>query len=200
MLVTAGERQELVMSGRRHGLARDLPCSTLIERYVGAASAQSDRTVLRHALARTTGQSPYIGCSRPSATHGDAAGWRMRKGGLERNFSIANPVDEMVTQSGVPERTFKRRFTQATGMPPLDYVQRLRIEAAKRRLEQSDTAIEEIGWAVGYEDPASFRKLFRRVTGVAPGVYRRRYRVPGPSARAALSARRDAAEPLSEGE
>jgi transcriptional regulator GlxA family with amidase domain len=85
-------------------------------------------------------------------------------------------------------------------MPPLDYVQRLRIEAAKRRLEQSDTAIEEIGWAVGYEDPASFRKLFRRVTGVAPGVYRRRYRVPGPSARATLSARRDTAQPLSEGE
>jgi transcriptional regulator GlxA family with amidase domain len=98
----------------------------------------------------------------------------------------------------VPERTFKRRFTQATGMPPLDYVQRLRIEAAKRRLEQSDTAIEEIGWTVGYEDPASFRKLFRRVAGVAPGIYRRRYRVPGPAARAMLSARREAAQLLSE--
>jgi AraC-like DNA-binding protein len=55
----------------------------------------------------------------------------------------------------------------------IDYVQRLRIELAKRQLEHSDT-VEEIGWAVGYEDPASFRKLFRRVTGVAPGVYRRR--------------------------
>jgi transcriptional regulator GlxA family with amidase domain len=55
-------------------------------------------------------------------------------------------------------------------MSPLDYVQRLRIETAKRRLEQSDTAIEEIGGAIGYEDLASFRKLFRRVTGVAPGV------------------------------
>ena len=193
MLVTAGDRQEFVMSGA--AMAWHDLVLYLIERYVGAASAQS---IARFFAMRwhDDGQSPYIGFA-PSTAHGDAAvadaqAW------LERNFSVANPVDEMVTQSGVPERTFKRRFTQATGMPPLDYVQRLRIELAKRRLEQSDTAIEQIGWAVGYEDPASFRKLFRRVTGVAPGIYRRRYRVPGPAARAALSARREAAQPRSE--
>jgi transcriptional regulator GlxA family with amidase domain len=120
----------------------------------------------------------------------DAQGW------LERSFSIANPVEEMVKRSGIPERSFKRRFTQATGIAPLDYVQRLRIEFAKRRLEQSDAAVDEISWAVGYEDPAFFRRLFARVTGVPPGVYRRRYRVPGPAARAAVSARREAAQRL----
>jgi transcriptional regulator GlxA family with amidase domain len=144
------------------------------------------------------GQSPYIGFA-PSTAHGDAAVADAQVW-LERNFSVANPVEEMVTRSGVPERTFKRRFTQATGMPPLDYVQRLRVELAKRRLEQSDTAIEDIAWASGYQDPASFRKLFRRITGVSPGIYRRRYRVPGPAARAALTARRAAAQPLSESE
>jgi transcriptional regulator GlxA family with amidase domain len=137
------------------------------------------------------GQSPYISFA-PSTAHGDAAvadaqAW------LERSFSTANPVEEMVNRSGIPERSFKRRFTQATGIAPLDYVQRLRVEFAKRPLEQSDAAVDEISWAVGYEDPAFFRRLFTRVTGVPPSVYRRRYRVPGPAARAALSARREAA-------
>lgn len=195
MLVTAGERQEFVMSGA--AMAWHDLVLYLIERYVGAASAQS---IARFFAMRwhDDGQSPYIGFA-PSTAHGDAAvadaqAW------LERHFSVASPVEEMVRRSGVPERTFKRRFTQATGMAPLDYVQRLRIGFAKRRLEQSDTTVEEIGWAIGYEDPTFFRRLFRRVTGVAPGVYRRRYRVPGPAARAALSARREAAQPLSEAE
>jgi transcriptional regulator GlxA family with amidase domain len=105
---------------------------------------------------------------------------------LERNFFVANPVEEMVRRSGIPERTFKRRFTEATGMAPLDYVQRLRIELAKRRLEQSDATVEETARAVGYEDPTFFRRLFRRTAGVSPAVYRRRYRVPA-AARAAAS-------------
>jgi transcriptional regulator GlxA family with amidase domain len=191
VLVTAGERQEFVMSGA--SMAWHDLVLYLIDRYVGTASAQS---IARFFGMRwhDDGQSPYISFA-PSTAHGDAAvadaqGW------LERSFSIANPVEEMVKRSGIPERSFKRRFTQATGIAPLDYVQRLRIEFAKRRLEQSDAAVEEISWAVGYEDPAFFRRLFTRVTGVPPGVYRRRYRVPGPAARAAVAARREAAQGL----
>lgn len=77
----------------------------------------------------------------------------------------------------VIERTFKRRFAAATGLTPIAYVQRLRIEEAKRRLERTDAAVDEISWRVGYEDPAFFRRLFRRVTGMAPGAYRRRFRI-----------------------
>jgi transcriptional regulator GlxA family with amidase domain len=76
------------------------------------------------------------------------------------------------------ERTFKRRFTAASGLAPIAYVQRLRIEDAKRRLERTETPIDEIGWQVGYEDPAFFRRLFRRTTGLAPGAYRKRFRIP----------------------
>jgi transcriptional regulator GlxA family with amidase domain len=181
MLVTAGERQELVMSGAAMSW-HDLVLY-LIERYVGTPSAQS---IARFFAMRwhDDGQSPYIGFAAATG-HGDAAvadaqAW------LERHFSLANPVDEMVRRSGIPGRTFKRRFTDATRMAPLDYVQRLRIELAKRRLEQSDATVEEIAWAVGYEDPTFFRRLFRRTAGVSPAVYRRRYRVPG-AARAAAS-------------
>jgi transcriptional regulator GlxA family with amidase domain len=174
MLVTAGERGELVMSGA--AMAWHDLVLYLIDRYVGRPSAQS---IARFFAMRwhDDGQSPYIGFA-PSTAHGDAAVADAQVW-LDRHFPVASPVDEMVKRSGIPERTFKRRFTLATGLAALDYVQRLRIEYAKRRLEQSDTPIDQVSWAVGYEDPAFFRRLFRRVTGVSPAVYRRRYRVPG---------------------
>lgn len=81
-------------------------------------------------------------------------------------------------RSGLAERTFKRRFTDATGFAPIDYVQRLRIEDAERRLERTDASADEIGWQDGYEDPAFFRRLFKRVSGLTPGAYRKRFRVP----------------------
>jgi transcriptional regulator GlxA family with amidase domain len=97
---------------------------------------------------------------------------------LTKHFSIADPVAEMVRCSGLAERTFKRRFTDATGHAPLAYVQRLRIEEAKRRLERTGDPIDEIGWRVGYEEPAFFRRLFKRLTGIAPGQYRRQFQIP----------------------
>jgi transcriptional regulator GlxA family with amidase domain len=81
-------------------------------------------------------------------------------------YAAFSPVEEMA------------RFTNATGFSPIPYVQRLRREEAKRRLERTDEPIDEIGWAIGYEDPAFFRRLFKRTTGVTPGGYRRKLRVP----------------------
>jgi transcriptional regulator GlxA family with amidase domain len=81
----------------------------------------------------------------------------------------------MAAISGLPERTFKRRFRKATGFTPIEYVQTLRIEEAKQILETTDEAIDIIVDAVGYDDPASFRRLFKRLAGVTPGRYRQRY-------------------------
>ena len=75
-------------------------------------------------------------------------------------------------------RSFKRRFKRATGYSPIAYVQHLRIEEAKRRLERTDEPVDEISWAVGYEDPAFFRRLFKRITQITPGAYRRKFRLP----------------------
>jgi len=96
----------------------------------------------------------------------------------------------MVKRSRLAGRTFKRRFLQATGLTPLAYVQRLQIEDAKRRLERTDTSIEEISWQVGYEDPAFFRRLFKRTTGLAPGAYRKRFCIPDFARRRAPRPRR----------
>ena len=174
MLVTAGERQELIMSGAAmawHGLVLHL-----IDRYVGSPSAQSiarSSPCVGTTMARapTSRSHPHPGTAMPQ--------WPTRRLGWSATSPVANPVEEIVKRSGIPERTFKRRFTLATGNAPLDYVQRLRVEYAKRRLEQSDTSVDQISWGVGYEDPAFFRRLFKRVAGVSPAIYRRKYRVPG---------------------
>ncbi len=94
------------------------------------------------------------------------------------HFSVANPVEEMIKRSKLAERTFKRRFAKATGLTPIAYVQRLRIEDAKRRLERTDASVDEISCRVGYEDAALFRRLFKRITGLVPGAYRKRFRIP----------------------
>jgi transcriptional regulator GlxA family with amidase domain len=84
----------------------------------------------------------------------------------------------MIKRSKLAERTFTRRFTSATGLTPIAYVQRLRIEDARRRLERTDAPVDEISWRVGYEAPAFFRRLFKRTTGLSPAAYRRRFRNP----------------------
>ena len=122
------------------------------------------------------GLAPYI-VFQGRTDHGDAA-IAEAQAWLATHFSVASPVEEMVRRSGLAERTFKRRFTEATGFAPIDYVQRLRIEDAKRRLERTDAPADEISWKVGYEDAAFFRRLFKRVTGMTPGAYRRRFQVP----------------------
>jgi transcriptional regulator GlxA family with amidase domain len=97
---------------------------------------------------------------------------------LREHFAIASPVEEMMRRSSLADRTFKRRFTSATGLTPIAYVQRLRIEDAKRRLERTEASVDEISWQVSYEDAAFFRRLFKRTTGLAPGAYRKRFRMP----------------------
>ncbi|QRM34314.1 GlxA family transcriptional regulator [Microvirga sp. VF16] len=173
VLVVSGEREEYITSGASmtwHDLVL-----YLIARHVGATAAQ---TVARYFALQWhhDGLAPYI-VFQGRRDHGDAA-IAEAQAWLSTHFSIAGPVEEMVRRSVLPERTFKRRFTEATGFTPIDYVQRLRIEDAKRRLERTDEPADEISWRVGYEDPAFFRRLFKRVTGMTPSAYRRRFQVP----------------------
>lgn len=173
VLVVSGGREDLITSGASmtwHDLML-----YLIARHVGATAAQ--------AVARSfalqwhhDGLAPYI-VFQGRTDHGDAAIGEAQSW-LATNFSVASPVEEMVRRSELAERTFKRRFTEATGFAPIDYVQRLRIEDAKRRLERTDAPADEISWKVGYEDAAFFRRLFKRLTGLTPGAYRRRFQVP----------------------
>lgn len=173
VLVVSGLREELVSSGASttwHDMVL-----YLIARYAGATVAQ-DVARLYALQWHQDGLAPYI-TFEGRTDHGDAEIQAAQRW-LSTHFSVANPVEEMIKRSKLAERTFKRRFTAATGLAPIAYVQRLRIEDAKRRLERTDAPVDEIGWRVGYEDGAFFRRLFRRTTGLAPGAYRKRFRIP----------------------
>ncbi|ASM75596.1 HTH-type transcriptional regulator CdhR (plasmid) [Pseudosulfitobacter pseudonitzschiae] len=173
VLVISGRHEELVSSGASNTW-HDLVLY-LIAHHVGATVAQD--VARSFALQwHQDGLAPYMIFEAPT-DHGDAeiAG---AQSWLQKSFSVGSPVDEMIRRSRLAERTFKRRFAAATGLTPIAYVQRLRIEDAKRRLERTEDSVEEISWRVGYEDPAFFRRLFKRTTGMAPGAYRRRFQIP----------------------
>ena len=122
------------------------------------------------------GQLPFASMIANSA-HGDAVIERCQTW-LAQNYERADIVAELVQRSGLPKRTFDRRFRSATGYSPLAYVQALRIEEAKHLLETGSQPIEEIAQEVGYTDLASFRRLFRRLAGMSPGDYRRKLQLP----------------------
>ena len=63
----------------------------------------------------------------------------------------------------------------ATGMRPTEHAQHLKIGKARELLEFTRRSVDQIAWAVGYEDPASFRRLFHRIIGLSPGDYRQRF-------------------------
>lgn len=91
------------------------------------------------------------------------------------NYADPNPVATMVAQSGLPERSFLRRFRRATGQSPLEYIQTMRVEEAKQLLETSGMSLDDVAAEIGYSEPSAFRHLFRKLVGVTPSAYRRRY-------------------------
>jgi transcriptional regulator GlxA family with amidase domain len=101
------------------------------------------------------------------------------------NYTTESPVAQMVALSGLPERTFKRRFAQATGMSPLEYVHTLRLEEAKQMLESTELPVEAVAGEVGYQDASFFGRLFRRRVALTPAAYRRRFGALGAKLRQA---------------
>lgn len=148
----------------------------LIARFCGAEEAA--RVARLFLLGdRGYGQLPFASMARPRQ-HSDAAISKVQAW-LVDNYATPNPVSAMVDRSSLSVRSFKRRFSAATGYTPVEYVQALRIEEAKQMLETEATAIEDISAIVGYEDPTFFRKLFKRRVGVTPAQYRQRNRIAG---------------------
>lgn len=122
------------------------------------------------------GQLPYTPLLSGKA-HADAAVRRCEQW-LRDHSTDHDALAGLARASGLPERTLQRRFRRATGVSPVRYLQNLRIEQAKRLLEQTMEAADEISVRVGYEDASFFRRLFKRLTGVTPGHYRRLFRCP----------------------
>jgi len=94
---------------------------------------------------------------------------------LEEHYAEGFTVDELAERFSVSKRTLIRRFNAALDMPPNTYVQSIRIEAAQKLLEETERTVDVVMNDVGYEDASSFRRLFRKKTGLTPTEYRRRF-------------------------
>lgn len=122
---------------------------------------------------RSEGQLPYAAMTRPRR-HTDAVIARCQIW-IADHYAAAHPVTRLIAHSGLPDRTFNRRFKAATGFTPVDYIQTLRIEKAKQILETTGEPTDAVAVQVGYDDPTFFRRLFKRRTGVTPARYRQRF-------------------------
>jgi transcriptional regulator GlxA family with amidase domain len=123
------------------------------------------------------GQLPYAELVR-NTPHADSK-VRVAEAWLEEHYKEAEPVARLVQCMDMAERTLKRRFKAATGQTIIERVQNLRVEDAKRKLETSREAIDDISAEVGYEDAAFFRRLFKRRCGVTPSEYRKMFTFTG---------------------
>jgi transcriptional regulator GlxA family with amidase domain len=94
---------------------------------------------------------------------------------IENQLHEKISIEHLSTRFAVGRRNFDRRFIKATGNTPLEYSQRVKIEAAKRAFESTRKTVNEVMYEVGYSDVKAFREVFRKITGMSPLEYRSRY-------------------------
>ncbi|HSV80699.1 MAG TPA: helix-turn-helix domain-containing protein [Ramlibacter sp.] len=169
-LVSAGAGQRILMAGS--GVSWHLLVLALVARFAGPEEAMRLARINLMDLNATT---PI---AYASLTHGSRAADPVVASCQQwaaLHYANAAPVAQMVALSQLPERTFTRRFHQATGMTPLDYVHHVRLEEAKQLLEGSAAPVEAIAVDIGYSDSSFFSRLFRRKVGMSPLQYRQRF-------------------------
>lgn len=144
----------------------------LVEKVCGREIALQCAKTIVHDLGRRY-QSPYT-VFRFQKDHSDQKILTIQQW-LENNHATKLDYSKIASEFGLTRRTLERRFKLATGETPLAYRQRARVEAAKTMLESSAKTIDEIAFAVGYEDTNAFRKIFIRHTNLRPSIYRSKF-------------------------
>ena len=94
---------------------------------------------------------------------------------IEKNYQDKINVDQLANKFAIGRRSFERRFKKATNNTVVEYMQRVKIEAAKRSFESSRKNINEVMYDVGYTDTKAFRTVFKKITGLTPVEYRNKY-------------------------
>ncbi|TDO25370.1 AraC family transcriptional regulator with amidase-like domain [Sediminibacterium goheungense] len=94
---------------------------------------------------------------------------------IEKNYEEKLSIEQLAEMINTGRRTFERRFKQATSNAPIEYLQRVRIEAAKKHFESSRKNVTQVMYDVGYTDTKAFRDIFKKLTGLTPIEYRNRF-------------------------
>ncbi len=148
----------------------------IIEMFGSADLASKCSKALLVDSARTS-QASYV-IFNVCKTHGDEQVLESQQW-MEDHLSENMSMENLATQAGISPRHFIRRFRKATGETPLNYLQKIRIEKARKILENAPDTVDEITCAIGYENSSTFRKLFKKYTGLSPREYRSRFARPG---------------------
>lgn len=94
---------------------------------------------------------------------------------IEKNYAVKIPVDQLCSFVALSRRNFERRFKKATCNTVTEYIQRVKMEAAKKSFETNRKNISEVMYDVGYSDNKAFRNVFKNITGLSPIEYRKKY-------------------------
>jgi transcriptional regulator GlxA family with amidase domain len=144
----------------------------LIERYFGRETAIWCSKISEIEFDRVS-QSEFIIFSGQKE-HSDEPVKRAQQY-IENNYERRLNIDEIAGMVDLNVRSFLRRFKKATANTPLEYIQRVKIEAAKKRLESTTDTIFEVMYGIGYNDEKAFRSTFRKYAGLSPKEYRKKY-------------------------
>jgi transcriptional regulator GlxA family with amidase domain len=146
----------------------------LIEKYAGREIAILASKAFMIDFDRSS-QSPFI-MFAGQKTHEDPEVLSAQEY-IEKKFQERITVEELSEQFSVGRRTFERRFKKATSNTIVEYIQRVKIEAAKKQLEKGKKTVNEVMYNVGYADTKAFREIFKKITGMSPVDYKTRYKV-----------------------
>jgi transcriptional regulator GlxA family with amidase domain len=144
----------------------------LVDKLLGPSVMQSTARFLLMDPPRRE-QRVYGGFS-PRLQHGDKSILSVQHWMRAHSASPVD-VDSLARRAGLTPRTFLRRFVKATGFKPSEYHQRLRVNRSRELLELTRQSVEQISRAAGYEDAGGFRRIFKRVMGLSPAEYRKRF-------------------------
>ena len=145
----------------------------LVDKYCGAEAARQMSKIFL--IDMNKGPQTAYAIFSTQKNHGDREILEAQEM-IERQGSRELSVVELASRVNMSSRNFIRRFKAATGNTPIEYIQRVRIEAAKHALESGSDPVDSVAARIGYDDVGSFRSVFKRVTGVSPTEYRKRYR------------------------
>ena len=146
----------------------------LVDRLMGPSVAADTARflVIEHSASASQCGSNFA----PLLRHGDGAVLKVQHW-LQASGAVDVSVAAMAQEANLEERTFLRRFRNATGLKPTEYCQHLRVGKARQMLEFTNGTIDHIAWTVGYQDPSAFRAIFKKITGLSPSDYRNRFGV-----------------------